>query len=138
MQRYMHYHYQSGARGENGLIDCWGLVRLVRHEVYDLPLLPEFAAARFGDADSIQSAYAEQSGIMRQVEPRPGAIAAALRRGVCSHVAVLVEDNRVLDIRRKGSRARLMRHSDWLRDYPAPLWEVRYYCDQEQPPKVIT
>lgn len=130
LTKYMHYQYRPGARGEDGFIDCWGLVRMVRAEVYGLSWLPEFAQARFGDADSIQAAYSEQAGAMREVDSRPGAIVACLRRGICVHVAVLVQGNRVLEIKRAGCRARLLRLGDWLRDYPAPLWEVRYYCDQ--------
>lgn len=131
LSKYLNYEYKPGARGEHGMIDCWGLVRMVRAEVYGLPWLPEFAEARFGDPDSIQAAYSDQASAMRQVDPREGAIVACLRRGACIHVAVLVNGGRVLEIKRAGARARLFRHSDWLRDYPAPLWEVRYYCEAQ-------
>lgn len=137
MHRFLRYEYHPGGRGEDGRADCWGLVRIVRTERYGLPELPEFAQAVPGDSSSIHAAYLEQERKMRQVPPRPGAIAAVLRRGACLHVAILVEGGMVLDIRRKGVRARLMRHSDWLRDYPEPLWEVRYYCDQDYPPQAI-
>lgn len=133
-EQYMSARYKSGGRGEavDGVpcYDCWGLTRAVRAEVYGLPWLPSFAQARHGRSGSIQGAYIEQAAAMQQCPAREGAVAAVLRRGVCVHVAVVVSGGaglRVLEIKREGCRARLMPLADWLRDYPAPLWEVRFY-----------
>lgn len=132
IEQYMSARYKSGGRGEavDGVTqyDCWGLTRAVRAEVYGLPWLPSFAQARHGRTGSIQGAYIEQAAAMQQCQAaREGAVAAVLRRGVCVHVVVVVSGLRVLEIKREGCRARLMPLADWLRDYPAPMWEVRFY-----------
>lgn len=128
LTRYLSYDYQPGARGKDNKVDCWGLVRLVRAEVYGFPLMPEFAEIYPGNYRKFSAAYRNEAVGMVEVDPREGAIAACLRKGLCIHVAIVVSGNRVLEIKKR--RARILRHSDWVRDYPAPLWDVRYYCNE--------
>ncbi len=132
LSKYMSYIYSPGARGEEGLIDCWGLVRVVRAEVFGKSLLPEFAQARMGDSKQIQAAFEKQRSELIQVAPCEVAIAACIRRGVCIHVAILVSKDHVLEIKRAGARARLQKLSDSLLDYPAPLWEVQYFSEVDE------
>lgn len=132
-EKYMLFQYKPGARGEDGFIDCWGLTRLIRHEVYGHPMLPSWAEARYSRPGSVDDAYQRQTRNMVEVKARPGAVAMVLRRGVCIHVALVIDDKSVIDISRKGSRPRITKLSDWLRDYPAPLWRVVYYCENTQP-----
>lgn len=129
--RYLNCHYKSGARGEvvDGVMyqDCWGLTRAVRAELYDREWLPDFAQARYSRKGSVQQAYNEQSQAMRRCERGEGVVVAVLRRGVCVHVAVMVSNDSVLEIKRAGNKARLTSWSDFVREYPAPLWEIMFY-----------
>lgn len=44
-EKYLSASYEDGGRGPARL-DCWGLARLARHEVYGLPLLPSWGYVR--------------------------------------------------------------------------------------------
>lgn len=127
LSRYMELKYRSGARGEDGYIDCWGLSRAVRFEECGKSLLPAFHEARHGKKGSIQAAYEELINITDLVRPSPGVIAAVLRKGICVHVAVVVGDGDIFEIKRSGNKPRVLAISDWIRDYDSPLWEVTFH-----------
>lgn len=126
MIRYLNYQYKSGARGEDGMIDCWGLTRLARHELYGKALLPSFAEARYSRKGSVQKAYQQQSEQMQRTERKDGAVIAVMRMGVCVHVALMCGKT-VLEIKREGQKARLTPWREFIRQYPAPMWEVQFY-----------
>ena len=128
IERYLSYSYRADARGEDGFIDCWGLTRLARNELYGKTLLPSYGWASLA-AGSMHEAYQEQARSMRQCERREGAIVAVLRRGACVHVALMVGDNQVLEIKRAGQRARLTPWREFVRQYPQPHWDIRFYDD---------
>lgn len=132
IERYLSYQYKADARGDGGFIDCWGLTRLARHELYGKPLLPSHGHASLA-AGTMHTAYEQQAQTMRQCERGEGVIVAVLRRGICMHVALMVGDNRVLEIKRHGQRARLTPWREFLRQYPTPTWEIRFYDDQDLP-----
>lgn len=116
------YRHKFGCRGENGLIDCWGLTRLARHELYGKPLLPSFK-----DKTDINDGYIEHAPFMQRLKTRvDGAVIAVIKYGICVHVALAVGDN-VLEIKRTGQRARLIMWKDFIKQYPAPIWEIRFY-----------
>ena len=131
INKYLECHYKSGGRGEviDGITyqDCWGLTRTARHELYGKPLLPSLAGARHGRKGSIQEAYLEQRAEMKLCERAPGAVVSVSRRGICVHVALMVNGNNVLEIKREGQRARLTPWREFARQYPAPLWEIEFY-----------
>lgn len=108
------------------MIDCWGLTRLARHELYSKPLLPSFAEARYSRKGSVQKAYQQQAEQMQRTERTDGAVIAVMRMGVCVHVALMC-GKMVLEIKREGQRARLTPWREFIRQYPAPMWEVRFY-----------
>lgn len=74
-------------------LDCWGLVRLARAELFGKGLLPSHSDVDPMDKPSLTGAaheVREQGGFI-EVEPRPGAIAAAWRASLCVHVGLVVE-----------------------------------------------
>ena len=119
--------YKPGARGEDGLIDCWGLTRLARNELYGKPLMPSFENARYAAPGSVQSAYEDQSAKMVPCDKKEGAGVAVLRFGVCVHIALVVHGGAVLEIKRQGQKARITPWSEFVRQYPAPIWELKFY-----------
>lgn len=127
MNRYLSYQYKPGARGDDGFIDCWGLTKLARAELYNKDDLPDFPDARYARKGSVQAAYTEQSARMVKCEKKPGAVVAVMRRDVCVHVALMLSGNRLLEIKREGQRARVTPWREFARQYPAPLWSIEFY-----------
>lgn len=86
--------YKDGARGEDGFYDCWGLARKVRAEVYGKSLLLELAGANRFDLKDMQNCYKEQTAKLKIIkEPVAGAIVGVIKKGLCVHAAVIVENN---------------------------------------------
>lgn len=74
-------------------LDCWGLVRLARAELFGRDWLPSYAQTDPQDKSGLTKAAAEvrdQGGFV-EVEIRPGAIATAWRAQLCVHVGIVVE-----------------------------------------------
>lgn len=92
MNRYRSTRYVRGGR-EPDELDCWGLVRLARTEIFGKPLLPLCADAKPGDFRAITQACSAVSDLARLVPstPAPGAIATAWRASLCVHVGLVVE-----------------------------------------------
>ena len=126
LSEFMELKYRSGARGEDGFVDCWGLGLMIRVAA-GKSRLPEFAEARHGRKGSIQAAYEQLKKITKEGQRESGVIAAVLRNKVCVHVAALVNADEVIEIKRSGTKPRVMALSDWIRDYPAPMWEVTFH-----------
>lgn len=125
-RRYRRWQYEDGARGPV-FIDCWGLVREVRHDL-GYPWLPSFAECRNTDPRGFTRAYEQQAKSMQAGDAEQGSIAAAFRGRICIHVGIVVAiDDRlmVLDInpgRGVGVES--------LPDFEARYAEVLYYRDQ--------
>lgn len=98
LTRYLTATYQDGGRGETGtdgrlLLDCWGLVRLARAELYGRPLLASHGGQYQDDPAGFTRHYRAQAAEMAEVsEPVPGTVIAVLRHGICTHVALVVHD----------------------------------------------
>jgi len=128
-RRYKRWVYEDGARGPDR-IDCWGLVREVRHDL-GYPWLPSFTECRHTDPRGFTRAYEQQAGYMDAAPAAEGSIAAAFRGRICVHVGIVVSiDGRlmVLDInpgRGVGVEA--------LADFEARYAEVLYYRDKNLP-----
>lgn len=92
IRRYLDSTYVAGGRDLPGL-DCYGLVRLARAELFGKPLLPSCPAAKPGALKEITIACGDVSGTYGlNPSPRvPGAIATAWRGKLCVHVALVVE-----------------------------------------------
>lgn len=89
---YLKTRYVKGGRGPDD-IDCYGLVRLARHEMFGLPLLPLYAGVTMDDKLSITNACKDISREQGFVPgfARPGAIATAWRVRLCVHVGLVVD-----------------------------------------------
>ena len=73
-------------------MDCWGLVRAARVELFDKPLLPLFADIQPADKKGLTRACAETVNThqLTEVKPQSGAIACAYQGSVCVHVGIVV------------------------------------------------
>ena len=124
-RRYRAYPYEDGARGPTA-IDCWGLVREVRHDM-GYPWLPAFSECRRTDPRGFTRAYEQQASLMVPAAAEEGSIATAFSGRLCVHVGIVVAiDSRlmVLDInpgRGVGVES--------LPDFEARYAEVKYYRD---------
>jgi hypothetical protein len=108
-------------------LNCWGLARHARHELYGLPLLPAFAIDAADKAGQTRAARQVIRSCLVEAEPSPGAVAAVWRGRLCTHVAVVVEvEGRLAALEadeRTGCRWR------WLRDWDRLQPKVTYYRD---------
>lgn len=76
-------------------LDCWGLVRLARADLFRRSLLPAFDGIDPMDKRSLTAAAlgVRQDGGFSEVPARPGAIATAWRGRLCVHVGIVVESD---------------------------------------------
>lgn len=118
VNKYLSCEYLDGGR-QPSYIDCWGLVRHVRHVELGLRLLPEYGSLRNTDPREFTRAYEEESSIMERCEPEPGAIAAVMIGRICVHVALVLgspDGLRILEINpTRGPRC--MPLHKWMRDH---------------------
>ncbi len=125
-RRYRRWVYEDGARGPVR-IDCWGLVREVRHDM-GYPWLPSFAECRNTDPRGFTRAYEKQAQEMQTGAAHVGAIAAAFRGRICIHVGIVVGiDGRLLVLDINPGRGVGV---EPLPDFEARFSEVKYYCDK--------
>lgn len=92
INRFLVSKYVAGGRDFPNL-DCYGLVRLARHELFGKPMLPSCPAAEPGALRAITSAC-EDVSIECGMSPSactPGAIATAWRGKLCVHVGLVIE-----------------------------------------------
>lgn len=127
INKLLSFEYRPGARGDNGTIDCWGLTILARRELFGRDDLPDFPDARYSRKGSVQAAYADQSARMVKCERKAGAVVAVMRRQICVHIAIVLGDGSILEIKREGSRARVTPWLQFKRQYPAPMWTIEFY-----------
>ncbi|QQE90855.1 hypothetical protein [Azotobacter chroococcum] len=107
--------------------NCWGLARSVRHEVYGLPLLPEYGR-HVQASPQAQRDYRFQADLLEECRPEPGAIAAVFRGQLCIHVGVVIEVEGRLAVLETNqlSGCRWLRVPDFERRY----LRVIYYRDR--------
>lgn len=126
MNPFLASKYVDGGR-EVGALDCYGLVRLVRHHHCGKRLLPSFGSIRNTQPKEFTRAYQQESASMAECAPEHGAIAAVFRGPLCIHVAVIIElENglHALEINPKKG-ARLLR----VHDFESQYLRVIYYRD---------
>lgn len=101
IEQFLVIPYERNARGPDSL-DCWGLVRLARHHLFNKSLLDSFSCIESGDTASMTREVvrcAQKEGFVA-CEAKPGAIATAWRGRICPHVGIVVEIDgrlRILD-----------------------------------------
>lgn len=82
--------YQDGGRSE-GIYDCWGLVRKVLTEHYQVPDLPSYGYILATDKKAMTQAGTQLKPQFKRLEvPCDGAIAAGYRGSILLHVGVCV------------------------------------------------
>lgn len=109
-------------------LNCWGLVRHARHELYGLPLLPAFGI-HAGDKRA-QTRAAEQvihSCLIPAVTPATGDVVAVWRGRLCVHVALVIEVERRLAVLESRDGADCVWR--WLPDWARRQTGVRVYRD---------
>lgn len=130
---YRKLQYLDGGRGPVQ-IDCWGLVRLVRHDM-GYPWLPSFAECRHTDPRGFTRAYEQQAAAMVCGPAREASIAAAFRGRICAHVGIVVAiDARLMVFDIDAGRPA---ECTPLLDFEARYGEVRYYHDQDLPEPIL-
>lgn len=120
--------YVDGGRDLSGL-DCWGLVRLVRHHHHGLPLLESFGRVSPDDKAGMTDGYlAVVSGFV-ETAPIDGAIACHFLGDVLWHVGVVVDECglKVLHTGRKLGRPCLSR----LAEFERMALTTRYYIEHD-------
>lgn len=92
IEKYLSTRYVKGGRGPIEL-DCYGLVRLARSELFGKPLMPLCTEAVPGRFRAITGAVESVSSLlaMRPVDRTLGAVATAWRGTLCVHVGLVVE-----------------------------------------------
>lgn len=81
--------YADGGRGPVEC-DCYGLARLVRHHVFGLPLLPEYAGVDPRDKGEAAPRLREVAGSMQPCTPIEGAFVLAFTGDIGGHCGVVV------------------------------------------------
>lgn len=109
-------------------LNCWGLTRLVRHELYGLSLLSSFDIDAMNKRKLTIAANDVIKNNLIEGLISKGSIAAAWIRKLCVHVAVVVEINNrlvILDINDKQG-------VKWVNvsDFEAKYLKVTYYNDK--------
>lgn len=142
IKKYLNAIYKDGARGELGedgrlLLDCWGMTRLARVELYGRKLLSSRGGEYQHDPQGFTEQYKEQVATeMQEIqEPVAGCFVAVLRKrsGMCTHVGLVVHDiNKtgqglhVLEIN-PNQNAKLIPLYRFREAYP--LRELKFYDD---------
>lgn len=126
---YLNATYEDGGRGP-ARFDCWGMTRLVRHEVYGLPLLPSWGYVRSNMPKEFTRAVNLEASAMERCEPEVGAIACVWRGDICIHVALIVEvEGRLHSLEMKASGATIKP----LRRFQDQYLKVSYHRDRILP-----
>lgn len=108
-------------------LNCWGLVRLVRHELYGLPLLPAFGIAAQDKRSLTRACHAVVAAHLVECQPCKGAIAAVWRGALCVHVAAVIElDGRLAVLEVDEGKPAGWR---WLQDFERDHIKITYYKD---------
>lgn len=118
VNRYLSCRYVDGGRTDKEM-DCWQMVRIVRHRELGLKLLPSHGSLRNTDPRGFTRAYESEAALMEECEPEHGAIAAVLHGKVCVHVALVLQTDegfRVLEINPVRG-VRFIALATWLRDH---------------------
>lgn len=92
IQRYLESRYVRGGR-EWPELDCFGLVRLARAELYGAPMMPLCTAAVPGNCREITRAVSKVAWEL-DMSPcgcAPGSVATAWAASLCIHVGLVVE-----------------------------------------------
>lgn len=122
--RYRQCRYVPGGRGPID-VDCYGLARMVRHELFGLPLLPSYSAIHPDDKPSATTAFGEVVAPLVQGEPKPGALALCWAGSLAIHCGVCVELDGRLGVLEADERRGIRWHP--LRQFRRLFSRVEFY-----------
>lgn len=101
LQELMRVPYLDGGRDPFKGLDCWGMVRAIRHHVLGLDLLPSLDSTKPGEFKKITratSALTPLHDYVKLAKPQHGAIALAWQGKVCTHVGIAMRIDGALRI----------------------------------------
>jgi cell wall-associated NlpC family hydrolase len=122
---YLTIPYVDGGRDAAIGLDCWGLVRDVMHQHFNLPLLNDFGSIHADDKPNMTSAYHKTKPSFIECQPQGGAIVAGFKGDLLIHVGVVLNANglQVLHTsKRHGMSKCRVRHFNRL------FSQVKYYA----------
>ena len=82
--------YESNGRTQQGA-DCYGIVRMSRVYLFGKPWMPVYGAVEGSDKRALTEAMQAEAVNFTECQPIPGAIAAAFRGKLCTHIAIVVD-----------------------------------------------
>jgi len=82
--------YLANGRTQQGA-DCYGIVRMARVHLFGKPWMPVHGAVDGSDKQALTEAMQAEAVNYRECRPCPGAIAAAFRGLLCTHIAIVVQ-----------------------------------------------
>jgi cell wall-associated NlpC family hydrolase len=121
---YLMIPYVDGGRNAAVGLDCWGLVRDVLHQQFDLPLLKDFGLIHADDKVNMTRAYQQVKSAFLPGAPVAGAIAAGFNGSALIHVGVVLENNG-LQVLHTSSKHGMSKCS--IRRFNRLFSQVKYY-----------
>lgn len=103
LAKYLASSYRDGGR-ELPFVDCYGLVRLVRQEVFGKSDLPSFGHVRNTMPAEFTRCVKQAAAGFEECRPEPGAVATVWRGRICVHIAIVVEIDGRLAVLDTGSK----------------------------------
>ena len=104
LAKYLASSYRDGGR-ELPFVDCYGLVRLVRAELFGLEDLPAYGHVRNSMPAEFTRCVKRAATEFEECRPEPGAVATVWRGRICVHIAIVVEIDGRLAVLDTGSKA---------------------------------
>lgn len=82
--------YEANGRTQQGA-DCYGIVRMARVYLFGKPWMPVHGAVEGSDKRALTVAMQAEAVNYSECSPKPGAVAAAFRGNLCTHIAIVVD-----------------------------------------------
>ncbi len=82
--------YLANGRTQQGA-DCYGIVRMARVYLFGKPWMPAHGSVEGSDKRALTLAMQTEAVNYTECRPAPGAIAAAFRGLLCTHIAIVVD-----------------------------------------------
>lgn len=103
LDKYLASTYLDGGR-ELPRVDCYGLVRLVRSEVFGRSDLPSFGHVRNTMPAEFTRCVKQASAQFEECKPVAGSVATVWRGRICVHIGIVVEIDGRLAVLDTGSK----------------------------------
>ena len=123
--KYLTIPYVDGGRDVTVGLDCWGLVRDVLHQHFNLPLLKAFGGIHADDKANMTRAYRIVKNAFSLCAPSPGTIAAGFNGETLIHVGVVIENNG-LQVLHTSSKHGMSKCS--VREFNRLFLQVKYHA----------